>query len=230
MANHGYLVYLDDVLLPVAPSNITLKVKNQNKTINLIDGSEINILHSAGLSEIDFSFDIPQLTKYPFAVYRNNEFKDLTYYTNKLEDLKVNKKSFQFKVIRRSPIGKPLYDTNITVSLEDYSIADDVKNGFDVSISVKLKQYIPYKTKKLVIASDNTATPSNTGRVSTKDIPDTYTVKAGDTLWAIADEYMDTTYYANRTDYMNEIMSLNGMVSDSLISGQMLIVPYYSVN
>ena len=52
-------------------------------------------------------------------------------------------------------------------------------------------------------------------------------IASGDTLWEIADEYMDTAYYASRTDYMNEIMTVNGMVSDQLISGQKLIVPYY---
>jgi len=55
-------------------------------------------------------------------------------------------------------------------------------------------------------------------------------IESGDTLWEIAEEYMDDTYYANRTDYMNEIMTVNGMVSDQLISGQKLIIPYYSVD
>lgn len=53
-------------------------------------------------------------------------------------------------------------------------------------------------------------------------------IKSGDTLWEIADEYMDTVYYADRTEYMDEIMVLNGMVSDHLVIGQKLIVPYYS--
>ena len=211
MANNGYLVYLDDMLLPITPSNITLNIKNQNHTINLIDGSEINILESPGLSEVGFSFLIPQLTKYPFAVYQNNEFKDVVYYTNKLEDLKVNKKSLQFIVIRRSPTGEYLYDTNITMSLEEYSIEDDVKEGFDVSVSVKLKQYVPYKTKKYIKASNNTAVEEGSNRPSTKPISDTYIVKAGDTLWSICKKYLgDGTKY-------KEIAKLNNIKNPNLI-------------
>lgn len=215
MASNGYLVYIDDVLLPITPSNITLKIKNQNKTINLIDGSEINILESAGLTEIDFSFVIPQITKYPFARYQNDEFKDVLYYTHKLEQLKLNKQPCQFKVIRRSPTGGNLYDTNMTVSVEDYTITDDVKEGFDVTISVKLKQYIVYKTKKLVIATTNgstTITPSQgSSRTNTKTTPDTYVVKSGDTLWAIAKKYLgDGRKYP-------EIAKLNNIKNPNLI-------------
>lgn len=220
MDNNGYLVYIDDVLLPITPSNITTKIKNQNQTISLIDGSEINILESAGLTEIDFTFVIPQITKYPFARYQNNEFKDVFYYTKKLEDLKVNKQPFQFKVIRRSPTGGNLYDTNMTVSIEEYGIVDDVDNGFDVSVNVKLKQYIPYKTKKLVLASTNTNTNTNSNtvavntappRTTTKTIPDTYVVKAGDTLWAIAKKYL-----GNGQKY-KEIAKLNNITNPNLI-------------
>lgn len=53
-------------------------------------------------------------------------------------------------------------------------------------------------------------------------------VQRGDTLWKIADSYMDPTHYMSRTDYINEVMSLNHMVTDSLISGQKIIIPYYS--
>lgn len=218
MDNNGYIVYIDDVLLPITPSNITMKIKNQNHTISLIDGSEINILESAGLTEIDFTFIIPQITKYPFARYQNNEFKDVLYYTSKLESLKVNKQPFQFKVIRRSPNGGNLYDTNMTVSIEDYDIVDDVDNGFDVSVKVKLKQYIPYKTKKLVLASNKSSSSSNTvavnttpPRTTTKTIPDTYVVKAGDTLWAIAKKYL-----GNGQKY-KEIAKLNNIKNPNLI-------------
>ena len=213
MAKNGYLVYLDDVLLPVTPSNITMSIQNKNKTIDLINGSELNILQSAGLTEIDFDFEIPQLTKYPFATYVDNEFKDVLYYTRKLEDLKVNKKAFQFKVIRRSPTGNPLYDTNLTVSLEDYTIKDDVKNGFDVLIGVKLKQYIVRKTKKYIMDEEGNLTvqTQNQNGATTKPIPNTYVVKAGDTLWAICKKYLgDGRKYP-------EIAKLNNIKNPNLI-------------
>jgi hypothetical protein len=53
-------------------------------------------------------------------------------------------------------------------------------------------------------------------------------IQDGDTLWTIADTYMDSTHYLRRNDYMNEVMNLNHMTSDRLIAGQKIIVPYYS--
>jgi hypothetical protein len=53
-------------------------------------------------------------------------------------------------------------------------------------------------------------------------------IQDGDTLWTIAGTYMDNTHYLRRKDYINEVMTLNHMTSDQLISGQKIIVPYYS--
>lgn len=53
-------------------------------------------------------------------------------------------------------------------------------------------------------------------------------IERGDTLWTLADEYMDSIHYSSRMDYIDEVMSINHLVSDQLISGQKLIVPYYS--
>ena len=53
-------------------------------------------------------------------------------------------------------------------------------------------------------------------------------IQRGDTLWEIADAYMDADHYRNRTEYINEVMRLNHMVTDHLVTGQKLVVPYYS--
>ncbi len=53
-------------------------------------------------------------------------------------------------------------------------------------------------------------------------------IEKGDTLWSIADTYMDAAHYASRSDYISEVMSLNHMGDSSIVSGQNLIVPYYS--
>lgn len=53
-------------------------------------------------------------------------------------------------------------------------------------------------------------------------------IQSGDTLWEIADSYMDSAHYTSRTDYMNEVMTINHMVTDRLVAGQKMIVPYYS--
>lgn len=53
-------------------------------------------------------------------------------------------------------------------------------------------------------------------------------IASGDTLWTIADTYMDKAHYSSRMDYINEVMTINHLMSDRLVAGQKLIVPYYA--
>ncbi|MCR5254391.1 MAG: LysM peptidoglycan-binding domain-containing protein [Acetatifactor sp.] len=55
------------------------------------------------------------------------------------------------------------------------------------------------------------------------------TVKYGDTLYDISDRYIDYDHYASKAEYIREVASINGLNSKcDIISGQMIIVPYYS--
>ena len=47
-----YEFYMDGVRLPVTPSALTIKISNQNKTINLINEGQVNVLKTPGLSRI----------------------------------------------------------------------------------------------------------------------------------------------------------------------------------
>lgn len=55
------------------------------------------------------------------------------------------------------------------------------------------------------------------------------TVEAGDTLWDLADEYVDYDYYKNKNSYIAEVRHINHLdESCSIAAGQILILPYYS--
>ena len=54
-----YEFYMDGVRLPVTPSALTIKISNQNKTINLINEGQVNVLKTPGLSKISFSALLP---------------------------------------------------------------------------------------------------------------------------------------------------------------------------
>ena len=60
----GYDFYLGRVLLPVPPEKLQIKINGSNKTITLMNDGEINILKNAGLTDIEFEVDIPQV-RYP---------------------------------------------------------------------------------------------------------------------------------------------------------------------
>lgn len=150
----GYSFFFGNVQLPVAPESMEMTINNQNTTINLINDQEVNILKRPGLTEITFDLLIPQV-KYPFASYPNG-FKDASYFLDIFEKLKTSLEPFQFIVSRALPSGKLLFDTNIKVSLEEYTIKEDAGEGFDLKVSVTLKQYVDYGTKTIKIKIEDT--------------------------------------------------------------------------
>lgn len=55
-------------------------------------------------------------------------------------------------------------------------------------------------------------------------------IKAGDSLWNIADEYM-TDEYVSKQEYIDEVVSINKLDDESSITaGCNLVVPYYKVS
>lgn len=53
------------------------------------------------------------------------------------------------------------------------------------------------------------------------------TVSNNDTLWSIAEEYMDAEHYDSVNDYINEVIRMNSLPNDTICYGQHLIIPYY---
>lgn len=227
----AYSVYLDGLLLPITPSKIQLTIMNQNKTINLINEGEVNILKSAGLTGITFDAVIPQVV-YPFAVYPNG-FLKADHFLNRFKSLKVKKEPFQFVCSRVSPAGNLLFETNLTVSLEDYRITEDANLGLDLTVTINLKEFKPYGTKtgevKIVTKSSSQSSSSKLSMAVSKPRPagsapkkTTYTVKKGDSLWLIAKKYL-----GNGSRY-TEIYKLNKdkIKNVNLIyAGQVLLMP-----
>lgn len=140
-----YKIYLGDVIFPVAPSSIEIKISNKNKTVILINENEVNFLRNPGLTNIRFDLLLPNV-KYPFAEYPSG-FKDAYYYLDYIKKLKVNKKPFMFRIGRYLPTGTIYSDRSIKVSLEEYTIKDDANNGFDIVVSLQLKQYRDFGTR-----------------------------------------------------------------------------------
>ncbi len=54
-------------------------------------------------------------------------------------------------------------------------------------------------------------------------------VSDNDTLWSIAEEYMDEAYYGSIYEYIREVMQINSLTNDAIYADAHLIVPYYDV-
>lgn len=205
-----YYFYIDKVLFPVTPAKFNIKTKNQNKTLTLINEGEVNLLKSAGLSEIDVDeLILPLYQKYPFAVYENG-FLSADYFLGKLESWKHDKQPHTCILSRVSPNGATLlFDTNLQVSIEDYEIREDVeKYGMDIVVKLSMKQYVSWGAKDLVIQKSQSSTGKSKvskkkTRKTTKTAAKTYEVKKGDTLIGIARKQL-----GNESKY-TKIYSLN---------------------
>ena len=180
----SYIVMLDGWELPVTPGALQLKIKNANETLTLISSGEINLLKTPGLTDVEFEALLPSV-QYPFA----RQAHPPDWYLDKLEKLKTGKKPFRFVVSRTLPGGSTLFDTNLNVSLEEYQIDEDAKKlGFDVQVTVKLKQYRAFGTKNVTVDPESNTASTQQQREDGDGLPDasSYTVKSGDCLWNIA--------------------------------------------
>lgn len=219
----AYSFFLDDVQFPIAPSSMETKINNQNSTITLINEGEVNILKKAGLTDISFELLLPN-SKYPFAVYPDG-FQPASYYLEKLENLKLSNKPFQFIVSRMKPNGNLLFDTNMKVTIEDYSIEEDAENGFDIAVPLNLKQYREYGTKVLELKKSKAsggkpvAKTTKPRATTNKTTPKSHKVVRGDTLWAISKKYYGKVSRA-MTD---ELAAKNGIKNPDLIYPEQVI-------
>lgn len=189
MGKYGYDFYFNiggEVLtLPITPASLKMTVGSNNKVVTLINEGDINIPKSPALVEFEFDARFP-MRSYPYS----REALNFETYLNKFTALKTDKTPFVFNVIRTTPNGKGTWGTVRRVTLEDLEISEDADEGDDVIISFSLKEYKDYGVQTIKTSTSNPTTtstsekPRNTDNKATKQ--ETYTIKSGDTLWAIA--------------------------------------------
>lgn len=221
----SYRVYLGNTLLPVTPGQIKMKINGNNKTANLMNDGEINILKNPGLTTVDFETLLPN-QRYSFARYKGG-FKKASYFLAKLEALKMGKQPFRFIVTRKLHRGRRAQNTNLSVSLEDYEITEDAGNGFDVKVKISLKQYKAYGTKIVTIqpkkeeAVTKEQRPAESSPAPKQGEQKSYTVKKGDTLWKIAKKF-----YGSGAQYP-KIAEANPSIKNPnrIYAGQTFVIP-----
>lgn len=233
----SYNCYLFGELMPEVPGKLTVKIKGKNKTLDLLNEGEINFLKKPGLTDITLTLCFPMFVD-----------KGPEYYFSLIEKAIVNKKPTQFIMTRTAPNGRLLFDTNMKVSVENYTITEDATKGFDPSVELSLKQYRDYSTKVVTISSvveetseivaaksDNasqvkqnstsqpqSATVTKERDTSTAPKAKTHTVRSGDTLWALAVKYLgDGSKYTEIYDANKDKISDPNLI----YVGQVLSIP-----
>lgn len=205
MAYTGYHFFVGDLELPYAPSKLKVTIGSNNKSVELLNGNDINILKNPKLTEIEFEIELPRGRQYAFA----NKLVSSKTYTDYFEKLMVNKTPTKLVITRPNPsrgstgIGGTLKDfesTVLTVSLEGYEMEESAENAFDITVTLKFKEYRTFGTV-VKTEKNNQVTPT------TKIVyyNDNYTVKKGDSLWKISRKFYGKgsewkkIYEANKT-------------------------------
>ena len=215
----AYEVYIDDMLLPIPPQKIPIKYPGQNETATLINGEEINITRPPGLAEISIDVVLPQMD-YPCAMW-DGSVEDAGEFISRLQDLKESGDAFEFIIIRDS------FDTNMDVTLEDYKVSDDVKEGLDLVVSITMKEARHYGTKimNFAIVPEQpipAAASPEPERPAAQPQVKTYTVKSGDCLWNIAKKQLGD---GNRWKEIHNL-NLDKISNPNLIhAGLVLVMP-----
>ena len=212
-------LYLCGVEMPEVPSAITIKTGNRNKTVELLNGDTINLLKSKGLQDISLTLAFPMLEGRRTAEY----------YIGLFDKFKRKRKPTQFILTRTTPDGKPLEDTNVKVSIEDFSRNEDASKPFEVTYSVNLKEYTDYGTQTVTIKkvqkngkTQKVASVKKEREKNNAPKAKKYTVKAGDTLWSISAKYLGSgAKYMQIFEANRKILSNPNIIK----AGQELIIP-----
>lgn len=210
-----YDIYLDRMLIPINPTKISIKSKNKNEVVNLINSAEVNILKTEGLKDISLQIVLPAF-KYPFLNTMGGYHKP-QYYLDKLKRLKANRKPFQFIISRRYLSNKSYFNTNIKVSLESYSVSDDTNEFMDIIVDIELKEYKDPRAKQLNLMLDGISGYVTMPRAVTTIIDQIHTTKEGELLWQFCRSKL------GGVEKMGELMALNGLKkATDFVGGQVV--------
>ena len=195
----------EQILLPVAPSELITNVEG---------GS---ILRDIGLRRISFTVLLPAV-QYSF-VQTEGVFQPPIFFLNQFRQYKMSKKPVSLIVFRKLADGTELFSGNIDVSFERYTVLERGGEQGDFWVEINLKEYrkITSATYKMEQKEGQTVLEEFGVKREGKEIPNTYTVKKGDSLWKIAQTML------NDGSRYKEIAEKNNIVNPNKIQvGQIL--------
>ncbi len=207
----------EQILLPVAPSELITNIEGESEKVDLVDIGEGSILKDIGLRRISFTVLLPAV-QYSF-VQTEGVFQPPIFFLNQFRQYKMSKKPVSLIVFRKLADGTELFSGNIDVSFERYTVLERGGEQGDFWVEINLKEYrkITSATYKMEQKEGQTVLEEFGVKREGKEIPNTYTVKKGDSLWKIAQTML------NDGSRYKEIAEKNNIVNPNKIQvGQIL--------
>lgn len=159
--------------LPVPPAEFELAQGNVNTVINVYSIGEVNLIGKSKLATITLESYFPA-QEYSFCVYKG--FPKPYECINMIENWRKSGKPIRL-IVTETPI-------NLACAIENFNYREQDGTG-DVYFTLELKEYRFLTVQQAAVQNKGYTVPA-TKREVTKSIPETYVVKRGDTLWAIA--------------------------------------------
>lgn len=171
--------------LPINPSSIEMGDGGNGQTYDVVGLGEINVIKSPKLTEYSFSGILPA-DKYHFV--SAEKLFDPKDYIDYITRWMATKRPIRFVFTGDS------FEINVAASIEAFDWKEVAGSGGDVEYTLKLKKYLFYAPQKvsIITKSDSTTTiaKADVPRESDRETPATYTMVAGDSLWAVAQKVM----------------------------------------
>ncbi len=181
-------------ILPINPQTLEISEANKNTKIDLLNVGEINLIGNRGLKVITLSSFFPNVNS-----HFNKEGREPIEYKNMLEKWKNSKKPIRLII---SDMG-----LNLAAAIENLTFSMREGDG-DIYYTIELAEY-RFLNVPNVAESKEVKDNGLKDRPKEKVKPNTYTVKSGDTMWAIAKkQYGDGGKYT-------ELYSKNKSLIDS---------------
>ena len=218
----SYQLYLDGLLMPVAPGKILLRHRGRNQRIPLLDGGELTQLRAGEGVQVSLSLSLPRRC-YPFARYER-QFLNPEVFLERFLFLRRERRPFRFICSRISPGGRLLADTNLRVSLEELNVSECAEDGGDLTVQVLLREFREHSAIQVAVKNPRVVIEGPIGRPGpvreTDNRPQykTHKVVRGDTLWGIARRFLGNgnrwpeIFELNRSQIQNPNLIFPGQV------------------
>jgi hypothetical protein len=192
---------------PVLPEKIEVSSSGDNKTYDISQLGEVNVIKSAKLTEIAFESIFPA-NWFPGCNVSQSALFEPAHYIDRLQKWRREKQPMRLVLV-----GSTM-NINIPVSVERLIWSESGGAVGDIAYQIALKEYRFYAAKKVQVAKQSGSvsvvmpkllSAKTPARSDTRVQPKTYTLVTGDNLWKVAQKFLgDGIKY-------KQIQTLNGI-------------------
>ncbi|MRN57031.1 LysM peptidoglycan-binding domain-containing protein [Paenibacillus monticola] len=218
--------------LPINPETLEIKESGDGKSYTIIDLGEINAIAYPKLTEISIESVFPA-QRYPFVLVPDAELRKPFDYVELIKKWMVSRRPIRFvfsgvkipemeKDEQKNKVQNWLEESkrsekqsftndfaiNMAVSIEGFTWKLSAGTSGDIEYTLSLKKYVFYQAVAVKVV--NGEAKAEQKRASEKKAPATYTLKAGDSLWSIAQKI-----FGDGSKY-KAIQKLNGIPDSEL--------------